>query len=296
MKIAILSRRSKLYSTARMAQEAKKRGHCIKIVDTCRCYMNISSQNPSIHYRGKPLTKFDAIIPRIGSSITPYGAAVVRQFEMLSAFSVNNSVAITRSRDKLHSLQLLSRTGVGLPITGFANSPDDIADLINMVGGAPLVIKILDGTQGIGVVLVETEQAATSVIQAFLNLDTHIIVQEYIQEAQGADLRCFVIDGKVVAAMERKAKINEFRSNIHRGGTAQLTKITSEERTMAVRAAKIIGLNVAGVDLLRSKRGPLVMEVNASPGLETIEKVTGKNIAGLIIKFIEEKVDKGLGR
>lgn len=289
MKIAILSRRSQLYSTRRLEEEAIKRGHEVKIIDTLRCYMNITSKKPSIHYKGKILDKFDAIIPRIGSSITFYGAALVRQFEMMGVFVANDSIAITRAQDKLRSLQLLSRKGVGLPITGFAYSPDDIQDLISMVGGPPLVIKILEGTQGIGVVLAETQQAATSVIEAFLDLQAHIMVQEYIKEAKAADIRCFVVNGKVIAAMERQAKIGEFRSNIHRGGSTRLAEITDDERSTAVRAAKVIGLNIAGVDLLRSNRGPLVMEVNSSPGLEGIEKATKKNVAEIIIKFIEKK-------
>jgi ribosomal protein S6--L-glutamate ligase len=292
MKIAILSRRSQLYSTRRIAEEALKRGHQVKIIDTLRCYMNITSKNPSIHYQGKILDKFDAVIPRIGASITFYGAALVRQFEMMGVFVANDSIAIARAQDKLRSLQLLSRKGVGLPITGFAYSPDDIQDLISMVGGSPLVIKILEGTQGIGVVLAETQQAATSVIEAFLDLRAHIMVQEYIKEANGADVRCFVVNGKVIAAMERQAKIGEFRSNVHRGGSTQLAKLSGEERSTAVRAAKVIGLNIAGVDLLRSNRGPLVMEVNSSPGLYGIEKSTKKNVAEIIIKFIEKKGHK----
>lgn len=294
MKIAILSRRPQLYSTRRLVEEAKKCGHFVQVIDTLRCYMNIATRSPSIHYKGEELDEFDAIIPRIGASVTFYGTAVVRQFEMKGVFTVNDSVAITRARDKLRSLQLLSRKGIGLPITGFADSPDDIGDLISMVGGAPLVIKLLEGTQGIGVLLAETRHAAESVIDAFLDLDAHIMVQEYIKEARGADVRCFVIGGKVVAAMQRQAKPGEFRSNLHRGGSAKLVKITAEERAMAVRAAKIIGLNVAGVDLLRSERGPLVMEVNSSPGLEGIEQATGKNIAKMIIEFIEKNANKSL--
>lgn len=292
MKIAILSRRPKLYSTRRLEGEAKKRGHQVKIIDTLRCYMNITTQNPYIHYKGKILDKFDAIIPRIGASITFYGSALVRQFEMMGVYVANNSISITRAQDKLRSLQILSRKGVGLPITGFAYSPDDIQDLISMVGGPPLVIKILEGTQGIGVVLAETQQAAMSVIEAFLDLQAHIMVQEYIKEAKAADIRCFVVNGKVIAAMERQAKLGEFRSNIHRGGTVRLAKLTAKERETAVRAAKVIGLNIAGVDLLRSNRGPLVMEVNSSPGLEGIEKATQKNIAEIIIKSIEKRSQK----
>lgn len=289
MKIAILSRRPQLYSTNRLTEEAKKRGHIVRVIDTLRCYMNITAQDPSIHYKGENLQDFDAVIPRIGASITFYGTAVLRQFETLGVFTVNSSLAITRSRDKLRSLQLLSRKGIGLPITGFAHSPDDVDDLIEMVGGPPLIIKLLEGTQGIGVVLAETRQAAENVIEAFMDLEAHILVQEYIEESKGADIRCFIVGGKVIAAMKRQAKQGDFRANIHRGGNAQLVRITPQERTIAVRAAKIMGLNVAGVDLIRSKRGPLIIEVNSSPGLEGIEKATGKNIAGMIIKFIEEK-------
>jgi len=288
MKIAILSRKASLYSTRRLIEAGRQRGHEIRVIDPLRCYMNINSTAPTIHYKGESLTGFDAVIPRIGASIAFYGAAVTRQFEMKGVFSVNESVAITRARDKLRSLQLLSRKGIGLPITGFANSPDDIDDLINMVGGAPLVIKLLEGTQGLGVVLAETPNAAKSVIEAFFNLDANIMVQEYIKESKGADIRCFVVNGKVVAAMQRQGPAGEFRSNLHRGGTAKLIKITAKERSTAIRAAQIIGLNVAGVDLLRSSRGPLVMEVNASPGLEGIEKATHKDVAGMIIRFIEE--------
>lgn len=291
MKIAILSRKSRLYSTRRLVEAAKQRGHDVKVIDTLRCYMNIASHHPSIHYKGQKLEHFDAVIPRIGASVTFYGAAVTRQFEMQGVFCVNESVAFTRARDKLRSLQLLSRKGVGLPITGFAHSPDDIGDLIKMVGGAPLIIKMLEGTQGIGVVLAETTKAAESVIEAFLGLKVNIMVQEYIKEAAGADLRCFVIGDKVVAAMERQAKSGEFRSNLHRGGTASLAKITPKERETAIHAAKIMGLNIAGVDIIRSHRGPLVMEVNSSPGLKGIERATGLDVAGKIIEFIE-KYDK----
>jgi ribosomal protein S6--L-glutamate ligase len=235
------------------------------------------------------LEGFDAVIPRIGASITFYGTAVLRQFEMMGVWPLNESVAISRSRDKLRSLQLLARKGIGLPITGFAHSPDDVDDLIKMVNGAPLVIKLLEGTQGIGVVLAETKQAAESVIEAFMGLKANILVQEFIKEAGGADIRCFVIGDKVVATMMRKAKEGEFRSNLHRGGTAELIKITPEERSTAVRAANVMGLNVAGVDILRSNHGPVVMEVNSSPGLEGIERATGKDIAGMIIDFLAKE-------
>ncbi|PKM30677.1 MAG: 30S ribosomal protein S6--L-glutamate ligase [Gammaproteobacteria bacterium HGW-Gammaproteobacteria-11] len=288
MKIAVLSRNPKLYSTRRLVEAGEERGHEVRVIDTLRAYMNITSHKPSIHYRGEELTGFDAVIPRIGASITFYGAAVLRQFEMMGVFPLNESVAITRSRDKLRSLQLLARKGVGLPVTGFAHSPDDIPDLISMVGGAPLVIKLLEGTQGIGVVMCETEQAAESVLEAFMGLKANIMVQEYIKEAGGADIRCLVVGDKVIAAMKRQAKPGEFRSNLHRGGSASLIKITPEERMTAVRAAKVMGLNVAGVDILRSNHGPVVMEVNSSPGLEGIESTTAKDVAGLIIDYIEK--------
>jgi ribosomal protein S6--L-glutamate ligase len=288
MKIVILSRNPKLYSTRRLVEAGRERGHEVQVVNTLRCYMNIASHKPQVHYDGEAIMDVDAVIPRIGASITFYGCAVLRQFEMQGVFPANESVAITRARDKLRSLQLMSRDGIGMPVTGFANSPDDIKDLIKMVGGAPLVIKLLEGTQGIGVVLAETKKAAESVIEAFMGLKANIMVQEFIKEAGGADIRCFVIGGKVVAAMQRQAQPGEFRSNLHRGGTATLIKITPAERATAVRAAKVMGLNVAGVDLLRSERGPLVMEVNSSPGLEGIEAATGKDVAGMIFNFIEK--------
>ncbi len=288
MKIAILSRRAKLYSTLRLMEAAKKRGHLVEVIDTLRCYMNIASHKPSIHYKGKSLAHFDAVIPRIGASITFYGTAVLRQCEMMGIFPVNESVAISRSRDKLRSLQLLSRKGIGLPITGFAHSPDDTEDLIRMVGGSPVVIKLLEGTQGMGVVLAESAKAAESIIDAFVGLKVNILVQEYIREAEGSDIRCLVVGGKVVASMKRVAKAGEFRSNIHRGGSSSPIKITPEERQTAVRAAHIMGLNVAGVDILRSSHGPLVLEVNSSPGLQGIETTTGVDVADKIIQFIEE--------
>jgi ribosomal protein S6--L-glutamate ligase len=291
MKIAILSRNSQLYSTSRLVEAAKQRGHEVRVLDPLRCYMNITSHNPSIHYRGETLEGYDAVIPRIGASITFYGTAVLRQFEMMNVFPLNESVAISRSRDKLRSTQLLARKGIGLPVTGFANNPDDIQDLIAQVGGAPLVIKLLEGTQGIGVVLAETHNAAESVIQAFMGLKANIMVQEFIKEAGGSDIRCFVIGDKVVAAMKRQAENGEFRSNLHRGGTATLVRLTPEERSTAVRAAKIMGLNVCGVDLLRSNHGAVIMEVNSSPGLEGIEAASGKDIASLIIEFIEKRLE-----
>ena len=288
MKIGILSRNRTLYSTRRLVEAGLERGHEVRVIDTLRCYMNIAPHRPAIHYRGEVLAGFDAMIPRIGASITFYGTAVLRQFEMMGVYPLNESVAITRSRDKLRALQLLSRKGIGLPITGFARSPDDIEDLIKMVGGAPLVIKLLEGTQGIGVVLAETTKAAESVIEAFMGLKANILVQEYISEAEGSDIRCFVIGDRVVAAMKRQAMEGEFRSNLHRGGTASQIKITPEERSTAVRAARIMGLNVCGVDVLRSDHGPLVMEVNSSPGLEGVETATDKDIAGMVFEFIEK--------
>lgn len=288
MKIAILSRKYSLYSTRRLVEAAQLRGHEADTIDTMRCYMNITSAQPTIHYKGSELDNYDAVIPRIGASVTFYGTAVVRQLEMMGVFCVNDSVAITRARDKLRCLQLLSKKGIGLPVTGFAHSLDEIKDLIKMVGGPPLVIKFLEGTQGIGVILVETSKAARSVLEAFLGLKVNIMVQEYIKEAGGADIRCFVVGGKVVASMHRQAKFpEEFRSNLHRGGIATSIDITPEENNMAIRAAQIIGLNVAGIDIVRSNRGPLIIEINASPGLEGVEKTTGIDVAAEIIKFIE---------
>lgn len=288
MKIAILSRDRNLYSTRRLVEAAEARGHTVRVVDVLRCYMNIAPHSPEIHYKGERLERFDAVIPRIGASVTFYGAAVVRQFEIMGVYCVNESVAITRARDKLRSLQLLARRGIGLPVTGFAHSPDDTTDMIKLVGGAPLVIKLIEGTQGKGVVMAETDNAAASVIDAFRNLDAYFLVQEFIEEAKGSDIRCFVVGGKVVAAMKRKAAPGEFRSNLHRGGTASSVKLTREERATAARAARILGLNVAGVDLVRTAKGPAVLEVNGSPGLEGIETTTGENIAARIIEFVEQ--------
>ncbi|WP_272701373.1 30S ribosomal protein S6--L-glutamate ligase [Desulfovibrio sp. Fe33] len=293
MKIVILSRKSSLYSTQALVDAGKARGHKVEVVNPLRCYMNITSHSPSIHYKGEQVVGVDAVIPRIGASITFFGCAVVRQFEMMGVYSLNESIAITRSRDKLRSLQLLSRKGIGLPVTGFASSTQFTGDLIDLVGGAPLVVKLLEGTQGIGVVLAETRHAAESVIQAFQGLNANILVQEYIKESKGSDIRCLVVGGKVVAAMRRTAGKGEFRSNIHRGGTAEPVRITPEERSTAVRAARIMGLNVCGVDLLRSNHGPVVMEVNSSPGLEGIEKATGIDIADKIIEFIEKNAKPG---
>jgi len=293
MKIAILSRNRKLYSTRKLIEAAERRGHTVSVIDVLRCYMNIVPHTPEIHYKGRHLEGFDAVIPRIGASVTFYGTAVVRQFEMMGVYTMNESVAITRSRDKLRALQLLARKGIGMPATGFAHAPDDTSDLIDLVGGAPLVVKLTEGTQGVGVVLCETGKAAESVIDAFRGLDAYFLVQEFIEEANGADIRCFVIGGKVVASMLRQAKPGEFRSNLHRGGSAHPVKITPEERSTAVRAAKILGLNVAGVDILRSRHGPVVMEVNSSPGLEGIEGATGVEVADLIIQFVEKNAKPG---
>ena len=293
MKIALLSRNRKLYSTRRIIEAAEERGHEVKVIDVLRAYMNIAAHRPTIHYKGESLEGFDAVIPRIGASVTAYGTAVLRQFEMMGVASLNESVAVSRSRDKLRSLQLLSRKGIGMPLTGYASKPDDIKDVIRMVGGAPLVVKLLQGTQGIGVVLAETQKAAESVIEGFMGIKADILIQEFIKEADGSDIRCFVIDGKVVAAMKRQAQKGEFRSNLHRGGTSSLIKITPEERSIAVRAARIMGLTVAGVDLLRSNHGPVVIEVNSSPGLQGIESATGKDVAGMMIDFIEKSCKPG---
>lgn len=293
MKIAILSRDGTLYSCKRLREAASRRGHVVEIIDPLSCYMNINPAAPSVHYKGRQLPHYDAVIPRIGSAITFYGTAVLRQFEMLGSYPLNESVAITRARDKLRSLQLLARQGIDLPVTGFAHSPDDTSDLIDMVGGAPLVVKLVEGTQGIGVVLAETRQAAESVIDAFRGLNAHILVQEYIKEAKGRDIRCLVVGNKVVAAIERQAKPGDFRSNLHRGGVANQVDITEREREIALHAAATLGLDVAGVDILRAERGPLVMEVNASPGLEGIEKTSGVDIATLMIEWIEQQAQPG---
>ncbi|WP_290650588.1 30S ribosomal protein S6--L-glutamate ligase [Aquisalimonas sp.] len=293
MDIIILSRNRKLYSTRRLVEAGEARDHTVRVVDPLRCYMNVSSHKPEIHYRGEEVVMPDALIPRIGASITFYGTAVVRQFEMMGVFSLNESVAISRSRDKLRSLQLLSRRGIGLPITGFGYSPDDNQDLINLVGGAPLVVKLLEGTQGRGVVLAETNKAAESVIDAFRGLNAYFLTQEYIREAHGADIRCFVVGDRVVGSMIRQAQDGEFRSNVHRGASVRPIRITPEERSTAVRAARIMGLNTAGVDIMRSNHGPVVLEVNSSPGLQGIERATNKDIATYVIQFLEKHGRKG---
>jgi ribosomal protein S6--L-glutamate ligase len=295
MRIAILSRRPSLYSTSRLKEAGKNRGHEMSVVDYLRCYMDITSRRPQVIYQGEPL-KVDAVIPRIGASNTFYGTAVVRQFEMMGVFVANESQAISRSRDKLRSLQLLARDGVGLPVTGCAHSTKDIDGVINLAGGTPLVVKLIEGTQGVGVILAETKKAAQAVIEAFRGLDANILVQEFIKEAGGADVRCFVVGGRVVATMKRQAGPGEFRSNLHRGGTAEKIKISPEERSTAVRAARTMGLNISGVDVLRSNHGAVVMEVNSSPGLEGIEKATGVDVAGKIIEFIEKNAKQGKQR
>jgi len=291
MKILILSRNPKLYSTDALVRAAAARGHEVRVVDYLRCYMNITSRKPRIYVDGEELIA-DAVIPRIAAKHTFYGNAVVRQFEMMNVFTLNDSVAIARSRDKLRSLQILAKRGVGLPVTGFAHYTDASGELIRMCGGAPLVIKLLEGTQGVGVVLAETTNAAESVMEAFKGLNANILVQEFIKEAEGADIRCIVVGGKVVASMKRQAAKGEFRSNLHRGGTSEKVKISPEERAVAISAAKAMGLHVAGVDLLRSNHGPVVMEVNSSPGLEGIEQSSKKDVAGMIIEFIERAYQK----
>lgn len=287
MKIAILSRNRQLYSTRMLAQAGRKRGHRVHIVDYLRLHMNITSREPRIYLGRREIKDYDAIIPRIGAQHTFFGTAVVRQFEMMGVYSLNQSVAIARARDKLRSMQLLSRRGIGLPVTAFAHDPEAAGELIGICGGAPLIIKLLEGTQGVGVVLAETEKAAESVIEAFRGLEAHILVQEFVKEAAGSDIRAFVVGDEVVAAMKREARDGDFRANLHRGGKAQPVKISEDERRAAVRATKVIGLNVAGVDLIRSDKGPLVLEVNASPGLEGIQAATDVDVATKIIRFLE---------
>jgi|TARA_R110001606_G_scaffold167676_2_gene312098 ribosomal protein S6--L-glutamate ligase len=293
MKIAMLARNPRLYSHRRLVEAAEERGHELRILNTLRCTMNITSHRPSILYNGETLSGFDAVIPRIGASITHYGLAVLRQFEMMGVWPLNESVAVGRSRDKLRSMQIFAKHGLGLPVTAFAHDPKQTDEVLKIVGGAPAVIKLLEGTQGIGVVLGETNNSAKSVIEAFRGLNVNILVQEFIKEAGSSDIRIFVVGGKVVAAMMRTGAEGDFRSNLHRGGSAKMVKITPEERSTAIRAAKVMGLNVAGVDVLRANHGPVIMEVNSSPGLEGIEAATGKDVAGQIIEFIEAKAKAG---
>lgn len=294
MKIAVLSRNARLYSTSRLVEEATKLGHDTRVIDTLKCYMDITSSNPAVWYEGEKLDRPDAVIPRIGASITNYGTAVIRQFEMMDTYCLTGSIPLGRSRSKLRALQLLSRKGLGMPVTGFAHDVHNTRQLIKLVGGAPLVVKLLEGTQGRGVVLAETVKAAESVIDAFIELKADFLVQEFIKEAGGSDVRCFVIGRTVVAAMERTAASGEFRSNLHRGGTAKQTKLTPEERRTAIKAAQTMGLSVAGVDILRSERGPLIMEVNSSPGLRGIEEATGINVARKIIQFVAQNAKPGV--
>ena len=291
LKIGLLASNQELYSNQRILEAGQERGHEMVFLNIKQCYMKIDAVDPEVHYRGgKALSDLDAVITRIRPSVTFYGCALARQFESMGIYTINSSAAITQSRDKLFSLQLLLKNGMGIPTTGFANSPMDTNDLIEMVGGAPLIVKLLEGTQGRGVVLAETKKAAESVINAFKALNANLLVQEFIKEADGKDLRCFVIDGKVVASIQREAAPGEFRANLHLGGSASIVKISSEERTLAIKASKTLGLKVAGVDIIRSKNGPLLLEVNSSPGLEGIETATGKDIAGMIISSIEKKL------
>ena len=290
MKIIVLSRNPELYSTKRLIEAGQKRKHEMLVVDHTKCDLVIEKRKPQIYYKGKPLEGVDAVIPRIGASVTFFGTAVVRQFEMMKVFTAVESQALVRSRDKLRSLQILARAGLGLPKTAFTNYSKDVKSVIKNVGGAPLVIKLLEGTQGVGVVLAENNNAAESVLEAFNGLKARVIVQEFIKEAGGADIRAFVVDGVVVGAMKRQGKEGEFRSNLHRGGSAQIIELTDEEENAALKAAKVLGLGVAGVDMLQSNKGPLIMEVNSSPGLEGIEAATEKDIAKTIIRYIERHV------
>ncbi len=292
----MLARNPGLYSHRRLCEAAKARGHEIQVINTLRCYMNITSHRPELHYNGRPLEGFDAVIPRIGASVTYYGLAVLRQFEMMGVWPLNESVAIGRARDKLRSMQLLARAGIGLPVTAFAHDPRQADAVIQMAGGAPVIIKLIEGTQGLGVILGETHSSARSTIEAFRAQNVNILVQEFIREAAGSDLRAFVVGKRVIAAMQRTGAAGEFRSNLHRGGSANAIRITPEERTTALRAAKVMGLNVCGVDMLRSNHGPVVMEVNSSPGLEGVEKATGIDVAGEIVAFIEKNAQAGKTR
>ena len=296
MKIALLAQNHTLYSHKRLKEAAEARGHELDMIKTLRCYMNIASRRPDIYYNGEKLPKYDAVIPRIGASVTFYGTAVLRQFEMQGVYPLNESVAIGRSRDKLRSMQLLARDGISLPVTTFAHDPKQTDEVLQLAGGAPLVVKLLEGTQGIGVVLADTDRSAKSVIEAFRGAGVNILVQEFIKEAGGTDIRALVVGGKVIAAMKRTGAPGDFRSNLHRGGSAEVVRLTPEERSTALRAAKSMGLNVCGVDMLRANHGAVVMEVNSSPGLEGVEKATGKDIAGAIIEFLEKNAKVGKTR
>ena len=292
MKIGVLSRNGELYSTQRLIEAIESRGHESMLIDHLKCNLVMEKGRPTVLYRGEHLDDLDAVIPRIGASVTFYGSAVVRQFEMMKVFTTVESQALIRSRDKLRSLQILSRAGLGLPKTVFTNYSKDTESILDAVGGAPVIVKLLEGTQGLGVVLAETKKAAISVIEAFNGLKARVIIQEYIKEAKGADIRAFVVDGKVVGAMKRTAKEGEFRSNLHRGGTSEIIKLKRSERSAAIKAANKLGLRVAGVDLLQSGRGPLILEVNSSPGLEGIEQATNIDIAGKIVEYIEGSAGK----
>ncbi|MDB0011697.1 30S ribosomal protein S6--L-glutamate ligase [Crocinitomicaceae bacterium] len=290
MKIAILSRNPSLYSTRRLVEAAEKRGHQTQVIDHTKCNIEVEQSGPSLFYGDQYLKGFDAVIPRIGSSVTFYGTAVVRQFEMMKVFSAVSSSGIIHSRDKLRCLQVLSREGLGLPKTVFTNYSKNVEHVVQSAGGAPVVLKLLEGTQGLGVVLAENQNAAQSVLEAFNGLKARVIVQEFIKEAKGADIRAFVVDGEVVGAMKRQGKPGEFRSNLHRGGSSRIIELTEEEKETAIRAAAAVGLGIAGVDLLQSERGPLVLEVNSSPGLQGIEATTGKDLADMIIQYLEKNV------
>lgn len=296
MKLAILSRKQDLYSTLRLKEAAESKGHEVYVIDHLQCDIMIEQNALSMYYKGEALKEFDAVIPRIGASVTFYGTAVLRQFEMMDVFSANRSIAITRSRDKLRSMQMLAAAGLGLPKTAFTNYSKEEKQIIQNLGGAPLIIKLLEGTQGLGVVLAETIKAAKSVIEAFHGLKARIIVQEFIKEAKASDIRAFVVDGEVVGAMKRTGKEGEFRSNLHRGGSAELIRLKRSEKAAAIKAATVMGLSIAGVDMLQSDRGPLILEVNSSPGLEGIEQATGRDIAGKIIEFVERNYQNKRGR
>ena len=291
MKLAILSRNGKLYSTRRLVEAARQRGHTVRVLDPLRCYMRIASSGFQLHYKGRSLAGYDAVIPRIGASITRYGTAVLRQFELMGTYSPNPSDAILRARDKLRAHQLLAAQGIDLPVTVFGDNPDDTSDLLSMLGPPPHVIKLNEGAQGAGVMLTEKPSASRSVVEALRGLYASFVVQEFIGEAEGADLRCFVVGDEVVAAMRRQAPEGDFRSNLHRGGTALLAEATDEERAVAIRAARVLGLGVAGVDLIRAQRGPLVLEVNSTPGLEGIESVCGVDVAGRIVAHLAAQAE-----
>ena len=290
MKLAILSRNSKLYSTQRLIEAGRERGHTVRVLDPLRCYMRIAPDDFGLHYKGRELSDYDAVLPRIGASVSKYGTAVLRQFEMMGAYTPNPSDAILRSRDKLRAHQLMAKDGIALPLTVYGDNPDDTSDLLAMLGPPPCIVKLVEGTQGSGVILAEKPSAARSVIEAFRGLYANFLVQEFIEEARGSDLRCFVVGGKVVAAMQRNAAEGEFRANLHRGGHAVAVELSAEEETTAVRACRSVGLGIAGVDLLRSKRGPLVLEVNSTPGLEGIEAASGIDVASAIIAYLEQRL------